>query len=124
VAFEVGGAAVWNVEVTREQALAKGRLGAIDPRTAVVEAKLASWAEIQTAGANMGTSPSDRPERRVWVVSISGAPHPGHCCLAPHAPFRWGVVFLDASTGNGFSFSAGSTGDVAPWFARLPDHGA
>ncbi|MDQ1466608.1 MAG: hypothetical protein QOH10_1023 [Actinomycetota bacterium] len=125
--FDVGGAPLWNVHVTRAQAIAKGRLAAIDPTTAIVQAKLVSWAEIRSAGAYLGTRPNDEPERRAWAVSISGAPHPGMCCLAPHRPFRWGVVFIDPSTGDAFSsvsFAAGSTGDIAPWFARLPDHGA
>jgi hypothetical protein len=122
--IEVGGAPVWNVPTTRAQALTLGRRDAIDPSTTVVMAKLASWAEIQGAGAYFGTSPTDNPDRRIWVVSIAGPPHPGHCCIAPHKPFRWGVVLIDANTGDGFSFAAGSTGDVAPWFARLPDHGA
>ena len=122
--FEVAGAPVWEVKVTRAGSPWPGKDGAIDPTTAIVTAKLASWAEIQDAGAATGTRPNDNPDRRVWVVSISGAPHPGMCCLAPHKPFTWGVVFLDASTGDLFSFDAGSTGDIAPWFAGLPDHGA
>jgi hypothetical protein len=118
-----GGAPRWSVGVTRAQALALGRGDAIDPRTEVVRAKLASWAEIQAGGAATGSSPSDEPDRRVWAVSISGAPRPGQCCLAPHQPFRWGVVFIDATTKQPFAFDVGSTGDIAPWFARLPDHG-
>lgn len=124
VPFEVAGGQVWDVPVTRAAAVAKGKDGAIDPTTAIVTAKLASWAEIRDAGAAMGTGPDDNPDRRVWAVSISGAPHPGMCCIGPHKPFRWGVVFLDASTGDLFSFNAGPTGDIAPWFAKLPDHGA
>jgi hypothetical protein len=120
----VPAAPLWNVPVTRAQVLVRGRDAAIDPNTAIVTAKLASFAELQDAGAAMGTGPDDTPGRRIWVISISGPVHPGHCCLAPHAPFRWGVVFVDATSGDGYMFSAGPTGNVAPWFARLPDHGA
>jgi hypothetical protein len=120
--FEVAGAPVWDVKVTRAQAVAKGKDGAIDPTTAIVTAKLASWGEIRDAGAAVGSSPSDEPDRRVWVVSVAGAVR-SRCCLTPHAPFRWGVAFIDASTGEAFAFNQGSTGDVAPWFARLADHG-
>jgi hypothetical protein len=120
--FEVAGIAVWSSPMTRSQAIARGRLDAIDPTTAVVQAKLASWGEIQGAGAAMGTSPNDSVDRRIWVVSVSGAVHPGHCCVKPHAPFRWGVLFVDASTGKGFASEAGSAGDIAPWFVRVPDH--
>jgi len=122
VPFEVPQAPAWDVKVTRDQAVAIGRATAIDPTTAIVTAKLASWGEIRDAGAAVGRSPSDEPDRRVWVVSVAG-PVRSRCCLTPHAPFRWGVVFIDASTGDAFAFNQGSTGDVAPWFADLPDHG-
>ena len=121
--FEVANAPVWNVAVTRAQAVAIGRATAIDPSTAIVQTKLASWAELQDAGGALGSSPTDTPDRRLWVISISGPVHPGHCCITEHPPFRWGVVLIDAAGGDGSTFDAGSTGDVAPWFAGVPDHG-
>lgn len=122
--FEVGGAPVWPVPVTRAQALAKGRLDAIDPETTGVQAKLASWKEIRDAGAAVGSSPSDKPERRVWVVAVLGPVHRGMCCLVTQPPFRWGVVFIDAATGDAFQYAAGWKGAAPAWFASLPDHGA
>lgn len=122
--FEVGGALVWPVPVTRAQALAKGRLDAIDPETTGVQAKLASWKEIRDAGAAVGSSPSDKPERRVWVVAVLGPVHRGMCCLVTEPPFRWGVVFIDAATGDAFQYAAGWKGAAPAWFASLPDHGA
>ena len=122
--FEVAGAPVWDVKMTRAQALAIGRDNAVDPETAIVTAKLASWAEIRDAGAATGTSPNENLERRVWAVSIKGEPTPHQCCIVKVARFRWGVVFVDATSGDQFSFDASAKGDIAPWFAALPDHGA
>jgi hypothetical protein len=121
--FEVAGAPLWDVTMTRAQALAIGRENAIDPETAIVTAKLASWAEIRSAGGVTSTGPNENPDRRVWVVSISGEVR-SRCCLMKHEPFRWGIVFVDARDGDRFSSIQHWKGDIAPWFADLPDHGA
>jgi hypothetical protein len=115
---------VWTVKIDRAHAIAIGRERAGDPATAIVTAKLASWAEIQAADPTVGTSSDDDPGRRVWAISISGA-FSGRGGRGSNEPYRWAVVFVDASTIHPpFATESGSTGDVAPWFAALPDHGA
>jgi hypothetical protein len=119
------GPAVWDAKVTRARALEIGRERANDPATAIVTAKLASWAEIQAADRAVGRSSEADPGRRVWAVSISGE-FSGRGGQGPSDPYRWAVVFVDASNGSHppIAIEAGSTGDIAPWFAVLPDHGA
>ncbi len=123
VPFSVAGDAVWDVKVTRAQVIETGRNNAVHPEAATVTAKLVSWQEFRDAGgAAIAGHPNEDPARRVWAVSISGPVH-SMCCITSAVPtFRWGVLVIDADTGEGLGLQAGSTDDVAPWFAALPDH--
>jgi hypothetical protein len=112
--------------MSREQALTaagslSGEINRID-RTSV---KLTTWRVYESASAQPGkanamSAGAPDPDRRVWVVAISGDITPQ---FGKGDSFAWAVIVYDATTGAPITMQAGSRTARPPYFDPIQDLG-
>jgi len=83
-----------------------------------IEARLTTFAALQAAEGSGDVVKEIAPTTLVWVVSSGGEFRPafGHGDVYP-----WGVVVLDATTGQPIASFAGPTGSWPAFFDRIVD---
>jgi hypothetical protein len=83
-----------------------------------------SVAAVVDVAALTPVVPPGAEERPVWVVAASGDVRPSFGLSAPQRPFQWGILILDARTGDPLGMSAGAQESWPPYWDRVADRAA
>jgi hypothetical protein len=121
---------VWSVPISRSDALATAQADKAEvPTSDSFSVKLTTWSELTTAEQTAGESqvPTAAPgdlnaDGRIWIVAVDGSFTPSFG-LAAEPAFHWGVIVIDAESGSALATYAGVSGNEAPYFAAMQDHG-
>jgi len=105
--------------VSRAQAIARTQqLKAELLRVDRIEARLTTFAGVQHAEGSGDMVREIAPTTTVWVVSASGQYRPA---FAHGAVFPWGVVVIDATSGQPIASFSGPSGTWPAFFDRIVD---